>query len=150
MHLRHEFRISIIVLMLHNASPRKQRLTEISLPIQYHMDLGRSTTKKTKKNNNNKMTCASSEYSDQPAHLHSLIRAFVVRVKKQWVLSYPLSAQRRLWSARTSDAQADLSLRWAHMSICWFCRAQAHFIIWSTSWENLFSCLMRATKAQIG
>ena len=29
------------------------------------------------------------------------------------VLSYPLSAQRRLWPA-WADAQADLSLRWAH------------------------------------
>ena len=41
----------------------------------------------------------------------SLIRVFAVRMKKAWVLSYPLSAQRRLWSA---DAQADPNLRWAH------------------------------------
>ena len=34
-----------------------------------------------------------------------------VRMKKGWVLSYPLSAQRRLWSD-WADAQADLSLRW--------------------------------------
>ena len=38
---------------------------------------------------------------------------FAVRMKKAWVLSYPLSAQQRLWSDR-SDAQADLSLRWTH------------------------------------
>ena len=43
----------------------------------------------------------------------SLIRVFTVRMKKAWVLSYPLSAQRRLWSD-WADAQADLSLRWAH------------------------------------
>ena len=24
------------------------------------------------------------------------------------------------------DAQADLSLRWAHMPYCWFCRDAAH------------------------
>ena len=36
-----------------------------------------------------------------------------VRMKKPWVLSYPLRAQRRLWSD-WADAQADLSLRWAH------------------------------------
>ena len=42
-----------------------------------------------------------------------LIRVFAVRMKKAWVLSYPLSAQRRLWSD-WADAQADLSLRWAH------------------------------------
>ena len=42
-----------------------------------------------------------------------------------WVLSYPLSAQRRLWSD-WADAQADLSLRWAHRSFCWFCHEAAH------------------------
>ena len=44
----------------------------------------------------NKMTCVPSEDSDQPGHLHSLIRVFVVCMKKPWVLSYLLSAQRRL------------------------------------------------------
>ena len=34
-------------------------------------------------------------------------------MKKHRVLTYPLSTQRRLWSDCT-DAQADLSLRWAH------------------------------------
>ena len=38
---------------------------------------------------------------------------FTVRMKKAWVLSYPLRAQRRPWSD-WADAQADLSLRWAH------------------------------------
>ena len=46
-------------------------------------------------------------------HPPSLIRVFAVRMKKAWVLSYPLSAQRRLWSDWV-DAQTDLSLRWAH------------------------------------
>ena len=41
------------------------------------------------------------------------IRVFAVRMKKAWVLSYPLSAQRRLWSD-WADVQADLSLRWVH------------------------------------
>ena len=59
------------------------------------------------------MTCAPSEDSDQPGHLPSLIRVFAVHMKKPWVLSYPLSAQQRLWSD-WADAQADLSLRWAH------------------------------------
>ena len=39
-------------------------------------------------------TCATSKDSDQPAR--SLIRIFVVRMKKAWVPSYTLSAQRRL------------------------------------------------------
>ena len=41
-------------------------------------------------------TCAASEDSDQPGHPPSLIRVFAVRMKKAWVLSYPLSTQRRL------------------------------------------------------
>ena len=70
----------------------------------------------------------------------SLGRVFAVRMKKAWVLSYPLSAQRRLRSAWASpqrrlwsdwaDAQADLSLRWAHMPFCWFCHGAAHIIIY--------------------
>ena len=59
-----------------------------------------------------KWVCTS-EDSDQPGHPPSLIRVFAVRTKKAWVLSYPLSAQRRLWSD-WADAQAYLSLRWAH------------------------------------
>ena len=35
--------------------------------------------------------CAPSEDSDQPGHPPSLIRVFAVRMKKAWVLSYPLS-----------------------------------------------------------
>ena len=34
--------------------------------------------------------------TDQPGHPPSLIRVFAVRMKKAWVLSYTLSAQRRL------------------------------------------------------
>ena len=44
----------------------------------------------------NKMACAPSKDSDQPGHPPSLIRVFAVRMKKAWVLSYPLSAQERL------------------------------------------------------
>ena len=63
----------------------------------------------------------------EPGHPPSLIRVFAVRMKKAWVLSYPLSAQQRLWSD-WADAQADLSLHWAHMPLCWFCH-EAAFII---------------------
>ena len=61
----------------------------------------------------NKIACAPRGDSDQPGHLPSLIRVFAVHLKKAWVLGYPLSTQRRLWSD-WADAQADLSLRWAH------------------------------------
>ena len=56
----------------------------------------------------NKMTFAPSEDSDQPRR----IIVFAVRMKKPWILSYPLSALRRLW---LDWATADLSLHWAHM-----------------------------------
>ena len=42
--------------------------------------------------------------------------------EKSVALSYPVSAQWRLWWDWV-DAQADLSLRWAHRSFCWFCQA---------------------------
>ena len=46
----------------------------------------------------NKMACAPSQDSEQPWHPPSQIRVFAVRMKKAWVLSYPLSAQRRRYS----------------------------------------------------
>ena len=48
---------------------------------------------------------------------------FAVRMKKAWVLIYPLSAQRRLWSD-WADGQADLSFRWAHTHFVGFVMSQ--------------------------
>ena len=53
---------------------------------------------------------------------------FAVRMKKAWVFSYPLSAQRRLWSD-WADTQADMSLYWAHMPFCWFCHEAAQILL---------------------
>ena len=72
---------------------------------------------------NQQSECAPSEDSDQPGHAPSLIRDFTVRMKKPWILSYPLNAQRILRSA-WADAQADRILRWA----------QTHFIGFVISW----------------
>ena len=77
---------------------------------------------------NQQSECAPSEDSDQPGHLPSLIRVFTVRMKKPWVLSYPLSAQQRLWSD-WEDAQADLSLCWAHSHIVGFVTRRLKFCI---------------------
>ena len=52
-----------------------------------------------------------------------------VCMKRAWVLSYPLSTQQRLWS----DAQTDLSLRWA----------QSHFVSFVMS--RLIYCQIKAT-----
>ena len=69
------------------------------------------------------MACAPSEDSDQPGHSPSLIKVFAVHMKKAWVLSYPLSAQRRIWSD-WADAQADLSLCWVHSHFVGFVMRQ--------------------------
>ena len=88
----------------------------------------------------NKMTCASSDVSDQPGHLpsliYTLIRVFTVRMKKAWALSFLLTMQRRLWSD-WADAQTDLSLHWAHVPFCWFYHAATHIHIW-----GIFSTLL--------
>ena len=64
--------------------------------------------------------------------IHPGWSVFAVRMKKRWVLSYPLSAQWRHWSDWV-DAQADLSLRWVH----------THFVGFVMSWLclrwNLFT-----------
>ena len=70
--------------------------------------------------------CASAQ-SDQS--LLRLIRVFAVRMKKAWVLSYPLSAQRRLWSD-WADAQADLSLRWAHSHFVGFVMSRLKYFFY--------------------
>ena len=44
----------------------------------------------------NKMAYAPSDDSDRHGYSPSLIRVFAVRMKKAWVLSYPLNAQRIL------------------------------------------------------
>ena len=49
-------------------------------------------------------------------------------MKKPWVLNYPLGAQRRLCSD-WADAQADLSVRWAHI----------HFVGFDMSRLNYYS-----------
>ena len=48
-----------------------------------------------------------------------------------WVAKEPsfLQADSEDWSD-WADAQADLSLRWAHMPFCWFCHDAAHFVIY--------------------
>ena len=46
--------------------------------------------------------CELQEDSDQSKHQLSLIKVFAVRMEKAWVLSYPLSAQRRISSSEMS------------------------------------------------
>ena len=66
-------------------------------------------------------------------------------MKKAWFLSYPLSAQWRLWSD-WADAQADLSLRWAHNHFVGFVMRRLKLlriilvlliIDWSKAWHTI-------------
>ena len=80
----------------------------------------------------NKMTFVPSEDSDQSGHPPSLIIVFDVRSVGSLGPNFASGGQRWLWSD-WADAQADLSLRWAHKSFCWFCQAVAQFSYWTTS-----------------
>ena len=62
-----------------------------------------------------KMTFVPSEDSDQPGHPPSLIRVFTVRSMGSLGPNFASGGQSWLWSD-WADAQADLSLRWAHKS----------------------------------
>ena len=90
-----DFILFMLLLMAHVHS--RKMLLRLAMLYTIFIGLNEPPHDKT-----NKMACAPSEDSDQPGHPPSLIRVFTVRLKKAWVLSYPMSAQ------------ADLNLRWAH------------------------------------
>ena len=58
------------------------------------------------------LTCAPNKDSNQPAHPRSLTRVFVIRIKKLCIIGYTKYANTKY----CANAQADLNLRWAHMS----------------------------------
>ena len=88
---------------------------------------------------NQQCGCAPSEDSDHPGHPPSLIRVFTVCMKKDWVLSYPLSAQRRLWSD-WAYAQADLSRRRVHIHLVGFVvrRLKCLWLYWAVKLSLCF------------
>ena len=65
-----------------------------------------------------------------------LIRGFAVRMKKAWVLSYQ------------ADAQANLSLRWAHSHFvfCWLCHEAANMITTENITLNSLFCLLSSSR----
>ena len=70
-------------------------------------------------------TCATSEGSDQPVHLHSLIRVFADCMCLLEPSRYPKRNKQKsllYWL----DVQADLNLCWLHRSYCRFCCALTH------------------------
>ena len=60
---------------------------------------------------------------------------FAVRVKKPWVLSYQMSAQRSHWS-EWADGQGWSESSLGAQSFCWFCHEAAHFYL---AMKNEFS-----------
>ena len=60
----------------------------------------------------------------------------------RWVAKDPISlhADSEDWSD-WADAQADLSLRWSHMPICWFCHEVAYIVF--VLWIYIFTCIWR-------
>ena len=142
-------------------SERESILSE--KPEFYIISQMQKTQKTTKNNNifwiwatswqNQQNNCAPSEDSDQPGHSPSLIRVFAVRMMKAWVLSYPLNAQRRLWSD-WADAQADLSLRWAHTHFVYFVMSRLiyffrlngnNFIVFELNYQRLVCLFLYRT-----
>ena len=70
------------------------------------------------------MACEPREDSHHPRHLPSLTRVFAVHSLGSEGPKLSSCGQQRLWSDR-ADAQADLSLCWAHMPFCRFCHTLA-------------------------
>ena len=86
----------------------------------------------------NKMAYAPSEDSDQPGHPPSLIRVFAVHSTGSSGPKVSSCRQPRLWSDwADADAQADLTLCWAHSSFCWFCHAVAQLWRLSHQWHDV-------------
>ena len=93
----------------------------------------------------NKLIFASSEDSDRPGHLPSLIRVFAVRMNKPLSLATHWAHSED--SSEWTDAQADLSIHWAHRSFCWFCHEAAR-LNW-VSWVASFACVFQ-TLSDLG
>ena len=75
---------------------------------------------------NQQCGCAHSQDSNQPGHPPSLIGVFAVCMKKAWVLSYPLSAQRILIRLGGCPGWSESLL--GACSLCWFCHEAAHIL----------------------
>ena len=88
-----------------------------------HVYANKITANEPRHDRNQQSECAPSEDSGQPGHPPSPFRVFAVHMKKPWALSYPVSAQRRLWSDYPG-AKADLSLHWAHTHFVGFVMSQ--------------------------
>ena len=106
---------------------------------------GGTCTYEPRHDKTNKMS-VSPEKTQISQVIRSVWSVFADRMKKAWVLSYPLSAHWRLWSD-WADAHADLSLRWsdwadaqADLSLRW---AHSHFVGFVTRRLNWIMTFLR-------
>ena len=70
------------------------------------------------------MTCAPSHDSNQPGLRPVWAESSLSAWRNLGSLATHWAHSERLWSD-WADAHADLSLRWAHRSFCWFCQTAA-------------------------
>ena len=98
----------------------KDRLCVLKLP-----HLNRSMTKPTKW----QVCVAKTTISLGIRQVWSVL---AVHMKKGWVLSYPLSAQRRLIRLGRCPGWSESSL--GAQSFCWFCHEAAHLCLVSPTW----------------
>ena len=82
------------------------------------------------------MIGALSEDSDQPGYPPSLICIFAVHAATDPKQRSPCIRH------------ADLSLRWTHMSFCWFCRASAHYKVSCCPFKIKDKYILKSTYAK--
>ena len=84
----------------------------------------------------NNVVCAISKGSDQPAHTHSLIRAFACRLNMLWVLSYWLNIIWSFYSLKggcTASSESTL----VKMPHCWKSHVAAHLVLHACCFDYL-------------
>ena len=104
------------------SSPSGKYLCAIYAPLflYYIAPRRRSKYYESRHEKTNKISMRPAKTQDQPRHPPSLIRVLAVRVKKPWVLSYPLSAQRIRWSGWAHTHFVGFVMSWL-LSYCHFC-----------------------------
>ena len=95
-----------VIYIFQNRTTSIKRLIRCTLSLNWYEPKRQETTLRT---------CALSEDSDQTAYSRSLIRIFTGRDLDSQECNVSTCGQQRLWPD-CADVQADLSLRWAHMS----------------------------------
>ena len=113
----------------------------LAMPNSYPCDrfsMGTIIKRATSWQNQQNDLCAQRRLRSVWASPPSLIRVFAVCSLGSRGPTLSSSGQWRLWSD-WADAQADLSLRWAHRPFCWFCHKAAQRFLYSDihTWPHI-------------